>query len=516
MRGCIAVVCLWARERFSLIDVLPDTRTPMHKQTFPRWATGPTLRAIALAPLMVAAATTLGSLGCKTEDSSASRESIQIDLQRFRVALSDDDIALGGEHPLVTIVVFSDYACGPCGRTWNVMSHLVEHYGEDLRVVFRASTVPGFEHGDRATDAAFAAGAQGKFWEMHWKLFQDQDSFSRPSLRAHATEIGLDVPRFMDDLDSGAFTSARLQHRRQAQQLGLSALPVAFVNGLYVLGFHDEEGWRALIDQEIQQAKKMVADGTPRPKIYETIMATALVGRVAEAQQAKELREKQAEAEQLAAQTNVVGPDGSKRYRIDHEGEYGRIGPQDAPVEIVEFLDFQCPYCKRSHREVLVGLREKYGDQITIVIRQLPLEIHAAALSCAKASLAALRQGKFAEFHDALLSDDQPAGRGRFVELATGLGLDTAKFSSDLDDPTLATQIQTDLAVARRLGVTGTPGFFVNGRFIDGLQPSATFEQFIDEDLAKAKAMAEGGTRGAEIRAALMQDAIGSEGYPNP
>jgi hypothetical protein len=81
---------------------------------------------------------------------------IDIDLRRFVVNLDANEHAIGGEQPLVTIVVWSDYACAPCGRSWQVMRHLVEDYGDDVRVVFRAGTVPGFEQGERAAEAVFA------------------------------------------------------------------------------------------------------------------------------------------------------------------------------------------------------------------------------------------------------------------------------------------------------------------------------------------------------------------------
>jgi hypothetical protein len=140
-------------------------------------------------------------------------EVVDIDLQRFRVDVSPGDYAIGGEHPLVTIVVWSDYACPPCGRTWQVMKNLVEDYGDDVRVVFRAGTIPGFQHGERAAEAALAAGGQGKFWDMHWRLFEYPDDFSRPVLRKHAEAIGLDVPQFLDDLDTGRHAGQRCRWR---------------------------------------------------------------------------------------------------------------------------------------------------------------------------------------------------------------------------------------------------------------------------------------------------------------
>ena len=439
---------------------------------------------------------------------------VDIDLRRFVVNTNKDDYALGGDQPLVTIVLWTDYACNPCGRSWQVMKHLAEDYGDDLRVVYRAGTVPGFQHGERAAEAAFAAGGQGKFWDMHWRLFAHPDDFSRPILRKHAEAIGLDVPQFMDDLDTGRYSSPRVRDRRQAAELGLSPLPAAFANGLFVLGFKDEAGWHALIDREIASARKMMQDGIKRADVYGEFMRTAKRGRVDDNDEAKRLHAEREAAAVAADPARLAGPDVAARYAVP-TGAAG-FGPADAPVVVVEFVDYQCPYCRKAHVEVLPALREQYPNDVRVEIRHLPLEIHPAAAAAARAAITAGEQGKFGEFHQRLFADDIGGlGFSTFVKQAELLGLDVERFKRDFQTREVGDKLATDVLLARRLGIQGTPGFFVNGRYIDGARSAATFAHIVDEELTRAKQLEAGGTPRAELHAALMQGALTPDQFPN-
>lgn len=441
---------------------------------------------------------------------------VDIDLRRFRVDLDAKDYAIGAEKPLVTIVLWTDYACPPCARTWQVMKHLVEDYGEDLRVVFRAGTVPGFEHGERAAEAAFAAGAQGKFWDMHWRLFEHPEDFSRPVLRKHAEAIGLDVPKFMDDLDTGRFSARRIRDRRRAAELGVSSLPAAFANGLFVLGFKDEAGWHALIDREITSARQMMQEGKARDEVYAEFMRTAKRGRVDESDEARRLRERRKQAAEAADPKGLDSPDPKQRYAVP-TGAPG-FGPEDAPVVIVEFLDYQCPYCRKAQDEVLPVLRETYPEEVRVELRHLPLEIHPSAAAAARAVITAGEQGKAAEFHEALWAEQAKGGGlgfATFLRLAKQLDLDVERFQRDFQTRAVAQKLTEDVLLARRLGVHGTPGFFVNGRYLEGARNPATFTALIDEELTRAKQLEAEGTPRAELHGALMRGALGPEQFPN-
>ncbi|MEM7157767.1 MAG: DsbA family protein [Myxococcota bacterium] len=451
---------------------------------------------------------------CRTETEKEAHPRVKLEGDRHQVELFDDDQALGSDNPLVTIVLFSDYACPPCSRTWQVMDNLVEDYGADLRVVFRSYTVQALPGSERAAEAAFAAGAQGKFWEMHRRLSAQGSDFERPTLRAHAEALSLDVDRFMDDLDTGAHSGPRIRHRRQAKSLGVVGLPAMFINGKYLAGFQDEPTWHGIIDQQIAEARTVLEQGTPRAGLYDKLMEGATTRRVGGAPGEQELREKLAgQAASVVDPRRLVAPDGSRRYAI-RVGDAPATGDATAPVELVMFFDFRCPYCRRAWKQEIGVLVRSQPQGVRLAIRQLPLEIHPTATGAAQAVLAAGRQSRFWGMFDRLVEHDGTLGRSNFVDYAKELGLDEARFLADLSDPAIAKQVEADLDLANKVGVTGTPGFFVNGRYVNGFTPGVV-TAMVEEEQVAAQTLIDAGTPPDKVVDELMKDAVPASEFPN-
>jgi protein-disulfide isomerase len=161
---------------------------------------------------------------------------------------------------------------------------------------------------------------------------------------------------------------------------------------------------------------------------------------------------------------------------------HAALGPDPAPVTIVEFSDFQCPYCQQSV-QVLKELRHLYGDKIRLVYRDYPGPNHPYARQAAEAAQCAGEQGKFWEYHD-LLFDRQSSGTGwDFVALAREAGLQQSAFEICLSSGRFREEITKDLQDGLKLGITSTPTFFVNGRPLVGAQPLASFQALIDRIL---------------------------------
>jgi protein-disulfide isomerase len=165
-------------------------------------------------------------------------------------------------------------------------------------------------------------------------------------------------------------------------------------------------------------------------------------------------------------------------------------GPKDAPVTIVEFSDFQCPFC-RAAESSLKQVRDQYGDKVKLVYMDFPLGFHPHAMDAARAGRCAEDQGKFWQYHDALFANQGKLGAADLKAAAAKLGLDGKRFDACFDGGKHDAGIRADMAQGQSLGVTGTPTFFINGREIVGAQPPAQFGQVITEELARAKSTSE-------------------------
>lgn len=171
------------------------------------------------------------------------------------------------------------------------------------------------------------------------------------------------------------------------------------------------------------------------------------------------------------------------RYDVPNEGAYA-LGPEDAPITLVEFSDFQCPYCRRWHDEVYEPLLAAYPGKIRVVYRHLPLtSIHPDAFSAAEAAMCAGEQDAFWPFHEKLFSSEA-LGESVYTQYAQDLSLNMKSFEACMTEHRYQEAIQTDTDFAINMGIRSTPTFFVNGLAIVGAQPLDVFKQLIDKELA--------------------------------
>jgi protein-disulfide isomerase len=161
-------------------------------------------------------------------------------------------------------------------------------------------------------------------------------------------------------------------------------------------------------------------------------------------------------------------------------------GDPNAPVTIVEFSDFECPFCARFYTQTLSQIDEKYikTGKVKLVYRDFPLNFHPQAQKAAEAAECAGEQGKYFEMHDKLFENGVQGGVPGFKATARALGLNGVTFDKCLDSGSQAAEVQKDLADGQRAGIQGTPGFVINGQVISGAQPFQAFEQVIEAELA--------------------------------
>ena len=161
----------------------------------------------------------------------------------------------------VTLVEYGDYECPFCGRAYPVVKRLQREYGDRLRFVWRHFPRPEHPHGVIAAEAAEAAGAQGKYWEMHDALFAHQDALGRADLERYAADLGLDVERFKRDLDSHTLHQRVGEDLEHAVHSGAHGTPTFFVNGRRHLGRDDYDDLRATIDAALEAGAPSSASG---------------------------------------------------------------------------------------------------------------------------------------------------------------------------------------------------------------------------------------------------------------
>jgi protein-disulfide isomerase len=172
-----------------------------------------------------------------------------------------------------------------------------------------------------------------------------------------------------------------------------------------------------------------------------------------------------------------------RRYEIPIENSYA-LGPADAPITIVEFSDYQCPYCRRWHDQVYEPLLAAYPGKIKFVYRHLPLDsIHPDAIPAAEAAMCAGEQDAFWQFHEKLFSSEA-LGSQVYTQYAQDLRLNMKTFESCVSDRKYQQAVATDANFAINLGIRSTPTFFINGLAVVGAQPLDVFKQVIDKELA--------------------------------
>jgi protein-disulfide isomerase len=173
------------------------------------------------------------------------------------------------------------------------------------------------------------------------------------------------------------------------------------------------------------------------------------------------------------------------RFSVTSVGN-ASTGGKDATLTIVEFADFQCPYC-RSAEKPLSEIRKKYGNKIRLVYMDFPLGMHAHAFDAASAARCAGEQNKFWQYHDALFADQGKLDPANLKATAAKNGLDMEKFNGCFDSKKYETALRKDMDQGSKLGISGTPTFFVNGREVSGSLPVTAWSKLIDEELARAK-----------------------------
>ena len=384
------------------------------------------------------------------------------------IAVEAENVAWSAGNPdaPVQIVEFTDYQCPFCQQyAVETFPTVFAEMIESGRVFYAIKDLPLDNLHPEAIVAATAvrcAGEQEAYKEMHDAVFANQSLWAGNGETAAinafadlAKEIGIDSDALVSCIALGEQREQVLANQQESFALGVNSTPTFYINGYPLRGAQPIE----------------VFEG-----VAELIETGQLEARL-ELQMQQAYAQAQAQATQQAQPAPPSGP-----VDVPIEGAYA-IGDPNAPVTIVEYTDYECPFCSRHYAQTFLQLKEDYIDAglVYYVFKDFPLtQIHPDAVLAANAARCAGEQEAYPAMHGALFANqDAWSGNPQIEEIFNGyaaeLGLDEAQFADRLTNRTYEDAIFADLNEGIGFGINGTPAFFLNGYFLSGAQPYSTF-----------------------------------------
>ena len=420
-------------------------------------------------------------------------------------ASSEDDVAVpvslrnpswGSRTALVTIVEFADFECAFCRRAEATMARVRETYGpETVRIVWKNSPLPIHANARPFAEAAagvFALGGNAAFWKFHDAAFAPHGVVGAEAYERWAREAGVtDIAAYRAGLARRQWAKDVDLDLSEGDALGVFATPTFFIDGRPLAGALPYLVFQGAIDTEVRAAKAKIAAGTAPDRIYAELVRENLDKASAEDDE-----------DEQASKTVYKLPVGKSPSR----------GSPLALVTLIEFADYQCPYCIKAEPTVR-ALREEYGDKLRLVFKDAPLPFHARAEPAAQAALevrAEKGEAAFWEMHDKLLAPDADLGDEGLVRLATTVGARPEAVRSAIAKHAHAKEIEADSDLAEDFEVDGTPHFFINGRRLVGAQPKEKFDAIINEELRHGQEVLAAGTAPDRLYDALVRDGRGA------
>ena len=411
------------------------------------------------------------------------------------VPIAADDPVRGPRDAYVTIVVFSDFQCPFCARVATTFEQIRETYGDDVRIVFKHEPLSFHKHAGLAAEvgaAVFALAGNDAFWRFHDMAFRRQQLMSPDTIRQWAIAAGADSREVEGGIERGRWAAKVEKDNRLAKQLDAAGTPNSFVNGIRVVGAQAFEKWKVVIDSELARAKDIATRGVERDRVYARLLA-----------------------DNFKAPKGDDGDDGDPKvpqpdltvWKVP-VGSSPVRGSATALVTIVEFADFQCPFCKKA-AEVMDRVRAQYGDKVRVVWKDEPLSFHQRAVPAAQLARSARQQKGDAAFwtvHDKLFESHPQLEDADLEAVAKSAGIDAAKAMAAVKAKTFAKQIDDDMSLADDVQASGTPHYFVNGRRMVGAQAFEKFKEVIDQEITKAEALAQTGVARTALYDAIIKD----------
>ena len=411
----------------------------------------------------------------------------------------------GAKNAKVTIVEWSDYQCPWCKRVNPTVAAVMKKFPKDVKVVwfdfplrFHKAAMPAAQ----ACYEVFKQKGSAGFWKCHDKVFENNKNITDENLAKWATEIGANGKAVLAALKSKKHEAAVRASMRMAQTIGVRGTPTVIVNGKKYRGRRDPATMIKFVEAEIAKANGIIGKGgVTLATYYAHIQKKGLTrvkylpGQAGQAGKGQRPKRRQ-------LNPNAI-------YKVTLDGKSPYKGPKNALVTIVEWSDFQCPYCKWAAC-IANQIHKAYPKDVKVVFKHNPLGFHKQAMPAAEATMAAFAQKGnkgFWAMHDKVFPTDKckpnmpqirewlralprPAPKldmALFEKYAGAIGINAARMKADIEKHTNQARIKSEQAQAVKLGASGTPAFFINGKYIRGVRPFPRMKQIIDAEIAKAK-----------------------------
>jgi protein-disulfide isomerase len=407
--------------------------------------------------------------------------------------VGSDDAVWGSANAPVTLVEFSDLQCPYCARVHPTLQALEAKYGPtQLRIVFKHNPLPFHpmaRPAAKVADAVLRQGGSRAFFAFLDLDFAEQDKLGDTGFNDWVRRVGLDPTLVMPRSELQDTADKIDRDIALAAKVGANGTPAFRINGKTLSGAQPIEKFTSIIDAELAATADLTRAGTPAAALYKARVA-----------------------ENYTAPTPPPTDDEPEEdltiWKMPINGAPA-TGPKDALVTIVEFFDYQCPYC-RQVQATLNELMTRYPKDLRLVLRQNPLPFHPRALPAANLALEARAEKGDAGFFDAshgLFDDKRGLEDADLETLGKDLKLDPKRVHAAISGNTHAAEIEADADVASDFKASGTPYFFVNGQRLSGAQPIDVFATAIDAQLKVANALVAAGTPRARVYDEIMKRA---------
>jgi protein-disulfide isomerase len=412
------------------------------------------------------------------------------------IPVTSKDPMWGSRTAPVTLVHFSDFQCPFCSKVNPQLEQIQQTFGpEKVRIIWKNEPLPMHPNAKPAAEASMGVMAlkgSEAFWKWHDKAFHNQSGLNPDNYETWAKEVGVDPAKFKAGIAAHTWQKKVEDDHAEAAKVGVNGTPASFINGILLSGAQPFEKFKAVIEQELKKAEVKLASGTPKDKIY-----------VAMSQDNK----KNAPA---AEEDNEK--DDKSIFRVPVEKSPIKGNP-NALVTIIEFSDFQCPYCKKIE-PTLHAVMQKYGDKVRLVWKNEPLPMHARAEPAAEVAMEAKAEkgnDGFWAAHDKLFDIQPKLDDADLENAAKDLGLNLDKVRDAMKTHKYKSSIDNDADLSEEFKASGTPHFFINGHRLVGAQPEEKFDQVIDEEIKHAQELLAKGVKPADLYDALVKDGKGPE-----